>query len=96
MFFAEGGNGSGAANLESLSLFTLSPVQRKILNHLKENGPAALREIQDALGLKQQTVSYSIKRLVERGLVKGSGEARNARFSAVEGARDEKGVKSPD
>jgi len=54
-----------------------SPIQERIIEYLKENGPKTRTEIKDALSLKQQTVSYSIKSLERRGMVKTSGRGKN-------------------
>lgn len=61
-----------------------SPVQEKILDLLTENGPKTRTEIKDELSLKQQTVSYSIRSLEKRGLVKTGGKGKNNLCEIVE------------
>lgn len=48
-----------------------------MIEYLKENGPKNRTEIRDALSLKQQTVSYSIRALERRGSVKTGGKGKN-------------------
>ncbi len=61
----------------------VSPIQTRIMDHLKENGPSSMREIEEKCALKQPSVSYNIQRLVERGQVISSGEKRNALYRAA-------------
>jgi len=61
-----------------------SPHQENILAYLKQNGPASLKELELQCGLKQTTVSYNIRRLVQEGMVLGSGEKRGAVFRIAE------------
>ncbi|MCK4614216.1 MAG: helix-turn-helix transcriptional regulator [Thermoplasmata archaeon] len=61
-----------------------SPVQKKIVEYLKDNGPASRFDIEHALSLKRQTVSYSVRRLEERGLIKCSGNGRKDLCEASE------------
>jgi len=60
-----------------------SPVQEKILEYLKDNGSKTRKEIEEALSIKRQTVSYSIKNLERKRLVKTSGRGRNDLCEAV-------------
>ena len=61
-----------------------SPVQERIIEYLKGNGPKTRTEIRDALSLKQQTVSYSIRALEKRGSVKTGGKGKNDLCELVE------------
>ena len=61
-----------------------SPVQEQILEYLKDNGPKSRTELKDALSLKQQTVSYSIRSLEKKGLVKTGGRGRNDLCEIIE------------
>ena len=54
-----------------------SPIQEKIIEYLKEKGLKTRKEIEEALSLKRQTVSYSIRNLERKGLVKTRGNGRN-------------------
>ena len=78
----QGGQINGAGGrpdpLENLSSV---PVGLVIMKFLKTNGPATQGEIVKALNLKQTTVSYNIRKLEEKGKVKGSGEKREALYS---------------
>ena len=67
-----------------------SPVQNRIFNYLKDNGPTSMRDIEKALSLKQQSVSYNIRRLVERELITTSGKKRNALYKTFEDTNDRK------
>jgi len=61
-----------------------SPIQEKILDYLRENGPKTRTEIKDALELKQQTVTYSIRSLEKRRLVKCGGRGKNDACEIIE------------
>lgn len=65
------------------SILPPSPLQEKILEYLKENGPKTRREIEEGLALKRQTVVYSIRNLERKGLVKTGGRGRNDRCELV-------------
>ncbi len=54
-----------------------SPIHQRILNHLKETGPKSRKDLEDSLSLKRQTVSYCMKSLEKRGLVRARGKGRN-------------------
>ena len=56
----------------------------KILELLKNDGPATQGKIADELDLKQTTVSYNIRKLVEEGKIEGSGEERGTTFRVVD------------
>jgi len=58
-------------------LLSPSPIQDQILEYLKENGPQTRTKLKDALSLKQQTISYSIRSLEKKGLVKTGGKGWN-------------------
>lgn len=62
----------------------LSIIQKKIIEHLKGHNDQTMREIEESLFLKQQTISYNIRKLQERGLVIKSGGSRNAQYSIAE------------
>lgn len=57
-----------------------TPVQNRISKYLEDHGPASMRDIEKALSLKQQSVSYNIRRLVERKQVTSPGKKRNALY----------------
>ena len=61
-----------------------SPVQKKIIEYLKDSGQKTPKEIEEALELKRQTVSYSIRNLKRKGLVKTGGKGRNDPCELVE------------
>jgi len=61
-----------------------TPVQNRIIKYLEDHGPASMRDIEPALSLNQQSVSYNIRRLVERELVKNPGRKRNALYVICE------------
>lgn len=56
-------------------------VQSQILDYLNENGPTSMRDLEKVLSMKQPTLSYNIRKLVERGQVNGNGKRRNALYS---------------
>lgn len=56
----------------------LSPIQRRILDHLKDHGPRAQWQMETELGLSKQTVSYSIRRLEDSGLVHCDGAGKGS------------------
>jgi len=61
-----------------------TPVQNRIFTYLEDHGPASMRDIEKALSLKQQSVSYNIRRLVERKQVMSVGKKRNALYMVFE------------
>lgn len=69
------GVGGGPDSLENLSSV---PVGLRIIEYLKENGPATQKEIEDTLKLKQTTVSYNIRMLEDEGKIEGNEEKRGA------------------
>lgn len=74
-------NGSISANTAPPQL---SLIQKQILNHLRTSGPKVQQEIASELGMKQQTVSYSIDRLQKYGLIQIEGTGKGALFHAIE------------
>jgi len=56
------------------------PVGIMILSFLEEHGPATQKHIEEKLGLKQTTVSHSIRKLEAEGRVEGSGIKRGAEY----------------
>ncbi len=66
----------------------LSPMQTRILNHLMNHGPAAQTDIEKKLSLKQQSVSYSINKLQEKGLVQCTGKGKGALCRVIEELQD--------
>ena len=66
------------------SILPPSPIQEKIIGYLKEKGQRTRKEIEEALSLKRQTVSYSIRNLERKGLVKTRGKGRNDLCEIIE------------
>jgi len=62
-----------AVNSENLSL-----IQRRVLDHLRNNGPMARWQIGIELGMIKQTVSYTIQRLEKIGLVHCEGTGKGS------------------
>ena len=61
-----------------------TPVQNRIYKYLEDHGPASMRDIEEALSMKQQSVSYNIRRLVERKQVTSAEKRRNALYMVCE------------
>lgn len=59
----------------------LSVLQKGIIHHLQDYGPATMTQIEKALSQKQTTVNYNIRKLMERGLVIREGGRRNGLYS---------------
>jgi len=59
----------------------ISLLQKRIIDYLKNHGSASMRDIENALSLKQPSVSYNLRRLMDRGLVTRSGGKRNALYN---------------
>jgi len=61
-----------------------SPIQTRILLYLGERGPSTMKDIERNCSIKQTSVSYNIRRLMEKGKVTKSGTLLNAIFSISE------------
>jgi len=59
----------------------ISPLQREILEYLKEHDSITRREIEVDLGIKSSTLIYSLRRLREWGLIQRKGSRKNAEYS---------------
>jgi len=71
-----------------------TPVQNRIFKYLEDHGPASMRDIEKALSLKQQSVSYNIRRLVERKQVASPEQKRNALYMICKDQTYRKNIKS--
>ena len=68
----------------------VTSIQSQIIDYLKENGPSSMRDIEKVLSMKQPTVSYNIRKLVDRGHVVSNGKRRNALYSLTGKISEEK------
>jgi len=73
--------GGGLDSLENLSSV---PMGLRIINLLKENGPATQIQITEALGVGHTTISYNLRKLVEDGRVEKGEEKRGAMYTFID------------
>ena len=66
-------------NLHSIES-QFSPNQQKIVNYLRVSGPSTMKKIGESLSIKQTTVSYNVRQLVLKEIIKGDGRFRNCQF----------------
>lgn len=86
--FFPNGNGNGNSHHSGTSPGAtpeLSLIQKRVRDHLRYSGSKTQSELASELGIKQQTVSYTLQRLHAYGLVKGDGEGRGSRYHAMNG-----------
>jgi len=75
---------SGGYNNNITIKHPLTSAQGQIINHIKGNGPSTMRNIERSLSIKQPTVSYNIRKLVERGELVSNGKKRNTLYSLAD------------
>ena len=75
MFFPKNSNWNPERDMINIPL---SPIQIRILEYLRKNGPTSAIELEKSLFLKRQTVTYSVDRLIDRGAVERSGRGRRS------------------
>lgn len=68
----------------NISNFPFSKKQKLIIDYLLGNGPSTMSELQNALHLKQPTVSYNIRKLLQIGIITASYGKRNAVYKLTE------------
>lgn len=57
----------------------LGNIQRALIKHLIDNGPATCDEVEVSLDMRHQTCSSGFTRLKDKGLINDSGERRLTR-----------------
>ena len=80
---ATSGSGAGGRS-DSLENLSSVPVGLRIIEHLREGGPATQKGIGKALGVGITTVSYNLRNLVDEGKVEKIEEKHGAMYELVE------------